>query len=91
MHRTQLYIPQSLWKSVQQEARTQHITGSELVRHVLAKYFIRGSKPAKKTEGLLAFSERINKKYPGHTPKDLALNADHYMYGTPKKYPTADL
>lgn len=91
MHRTQLYIPQSLWKSVQNEAHTRQVTASELVRDVLAKYFIRDHQPVKKTEGILEFSKRINKQYPTHAPRDLATNLDHYMYGTPKKHPTIGL
>jgi len=91
MHRTQLYVPQSLWKSVQTEAQTKQVTASAVVRDILAKYFVRNPKPIKKTEGLLEFAERINQKYPSTAPKDLAMNLDHYMYGTPKKYPTAGL
>lgn len=91
MHRTQLYVPHSLWKSVQTEAQTKQVTASEVVRDVLVKYFNKHHQPVKKTEDILEFSQRINKKYPTPAPKDLATNLDHYMYGTPKKHPTVGL
>lgn len=81
MHRTQLYVPQSLWKSVQTEAQTKQVTASEVVRDILTKYFVRGLKLVKPAEGLLEFSQRMNKKYPTGGPKDLASTIDQYLYG----------
>lgn len=88
MHRTQLYIPQSLWKSVQTEAQTKQVTASEVVRSVLAKYFVKASQ-AKQSETLFEAMQRINALPGDKAPADLAMNMDHYLYDTPKKHPTA--
>lgn len=90
MHRTQLYVPQSLWKSVQQEARSQHVTASEVVRNALAKYFVRVSRK-KQPETFLEAVQRINALPGDKAPADLAMNMDHYLYGAPKKYSTTSL
>lgn len=89
MHRTQLYIPQSLWKSVQGEAQAKRVTASEVVRDVLVKYFVKASN--KKPETLLEAVKRINALPGDKAPADLATNIDHYLYGAPKKHPTTGL
>jgi len=39
----------------------------------------------KKEETFIEFADRIN-KLGMKGPRDLSINLDHYLYGTPKKY-----
>lgn len=92
MHRTQLYLPQALWKELKNDAQLHGVTMSEAIRTILTEYLHKQYRPVKKPETILEAVKRINAMHHAQkAPADLALNLDHYMYGTPKKYPTTGI
>lgn len=83
MHRTQIYLPQSQFQILQNEAHRQGVSLSEIIRNVLQRYLqIEGKIPPKKSQGpnLVAMAKRMRNL--GEVgPADLASNVDKYMYG----------
>lgn len=90
MKRTQVYLDHETWQLARWQAKTEGTTLSDILRRSLKVYVER--RPKKHTKKsrmeLLAWLDELNRKYPTPpgTPTDLALEHDHYLYGTPKKY-----
>lgn len=90
MKRTQVYLDHETWAMARLQAQTEGTTLSDILRRSLRVYVER--KPKKHTQKsrkeFLAWIDELNRKYPAPpgTPTDLALEHDHYLYGTPKKY-----
>lgn len=85
MHRTQLYLPQTQWKSLKQEAHKSNSSISEVIRNLVSNFLTVKKISTKKTETLSQAAKRINLQFPTAGPADLAVNVDHYLYGAPKK------
>ncbi len=89
MKRTQIYLDYEAKNLVTRQAKLESSTVSHIIRKTIKAYF-KSQSEAQKT-GITNLSKWIaglNKKYPTPpgTPTDLALEHDHYLYGTPKKY-----
>lgn len=86
MTRTQLYLDTESRRLALLMARLEGTTLSEIIRKSVRAY----AKPkrTKDRKNFIAWIDELNKKYPtpAGTPTDLALEHDHYLYGTPKKY-----
>ncbi len=84
MKRTQVYIDMDTYRQAITQARMTKTTLSELVRRGLKTQV----KPKKSHQEFAAWVKQFLKKYPTpkNTPTDIALEHDHYLYGTPKKY-----
>lgn len=86
MTRTQLYLDYESRRLALLMAKLEGTTLSEVIRRSVRAY----AKPkrTKSRKDFIAWIEALNKKYPTplNTPTDLALEHDHYLYGTPKKY-----
>lgn len=87
MHRTQLYLDDETHRLAAWQARMFGTTISNVLRQSV-KNFIK-PRPGKDPEEFIRWIKGLHKKYPTPkgTPTDLALEHDHYLYGTPKKYP----
>ena len=88
MTRTQLYLPKSQQDALRALARKEHTTVSEIARRLLNAQ-LRLGKQAKRTdahtESFFDFAKRVS-KMGRRGPKDLSMNLDHYLYGTPKRH-----
>lgn len=89
MTRTQLYLDSETRGLALWQAKIEGTSLSDIVRKSVKSYV----KPKKKTthKDFSRWIEELNRKYPTPpgTPTDLALEHDHYLYGTPKKYSKA--
>lgn len=86
MTRTQLYLdPESRTLAVR-IAKREGTTVSEIIRRSIKHYA--EPKLNKGNKDVIAWITALNKKYPTppNTPADLALEHDHYLYGTLKRY-----
>jgi len=88
MHRTQLYLDDETRRLALWEASLQGTTLSEVIRRSVRTYVKQKPKQKMSNRDFAKWIEEFNKKYPTpkNTPKDLGLEHDHYLYGTPKKY-----
>lgn len=86
MRRTQLYLDDETHRLAAWQARMFGTTISEVLRQSVKTYV--KPWPKKNPEEFIRWIKELNKKYPTPkgTPRDLALEHDHYLYGTPKKY-----
>lgn len=90
MKRTQLYIDPETYNLAAWQAKIEGTSVSDVVRKSIKTYV--KPKPKQQTkEDIVAWIKELNRKYPtpAGTPTDLALEHDHYLYGTPKKYTKA--
>lgn len=91
MTRTQLYLDPETRGLALWQAKLEGTSVSDIVRKSVKSYV----KPKKKkmtNRDFVKWIEEFNKKYPTPPgmPTDLAMEHDHYLYGTPKKYSTAE-
>ena len=88
MHRTQLYLDDETKQLAAWEAEIQSTSLSEILRRSVRTYVKQKPKQKMTNRDFVAWIEELNRKYPTPpgTPTDLALEHDHYLYGTPKKY-----
>ena len=88
MTRTQIYLPKSQLDALRTRAHKGGTTVSDVVRRIIDMELSlskRENEIATPGESLLEAARRISKLgKPG--PKDLSMNLDHYLYGTPKRY-----
>jgi len=86
MHRTQLYLDEETHQLAAWQAKIMGTTISELLRQSVKSYI--KPRPKKNPGEFILWIKELHKKYPTPkgTPADLALEHDHYLYGTPKKY-----
>lgn len=87
MKRTQLYIDPATYNLAVWQAKIEGTSVSDVVRKSIKVYV--EPKPKRQTkQAITAWINELNRKYPTPpgTPTDLALEHDHYLYGTPKKY-----
>ena len=91
MKRTQVYIDHETYMRASTYARNTGTTISDLIRSSLKSHI--ASKKYKKMsrQKMVEWIEKLHLKYPAskRTPTDMASQHDHYLYGTPKKYPKA--
>lgn len=82
MNRTQIYLPKTQLDALRREALRERITVSHVVRRIVADRLGATLRPIgkKKTETLVNFAKRIA-KIGRKGPRDLASNADEYLYG----------
>lgn len=89
MLRTQIYLPKSQLDALRVMAHQEQTTVSDITRKLLdLQLHIKASRPQHKVKVAETFvnaARRISKMGSGG-PRDLALNHDYYLYGTPKKY-----
>jgi len=88
MKRTQLYIDPATYNLAVWQAKIEGTSVSEVVRRSIKVYVEPKQKPKQTKEEVLTWIKAFHNKYPTPpgTPTDLALEHDHYLYGTPKKY-----
>lgn len=86
MRRTQLYLDDETHRLAAWQARMIGSSVSEVIRLSIRHYVEK--KPRRTKKELLDWLSDFHKKYPTPpgSPTDLALEHDHYLYGTPKKY-----
>ena len=88
MTRTQIYLPKSQLDALRVQAHQKGTTVSDVVRRIVDMQLRVEKQEKQKTshdESLGDAFRRISKLgKPG--PKDLSMNLDHYVYGTPKRY-----
>ena len=87
MVRTQVYLPQATHDALVERAKEQGLTMASQIRAALDEYFRRTHD---EDEGAILqpndpIFELIGKFDSGLT--DVAINHDHYLYGTPKRNP----
>lgn len=86
MRRTQLYLDDETHRLAAWQAKMMGTTISEVLRQSIKAQI--KSRPKRDPGEFILWIKELHKKYP--TPKgaptDLALEHDHYLYGTPKKY-----
>jgi len=88
MHRTQLYLDDETKQLAAWEAEIQSTSLSEILRRSVRTYVKPKPKQKMSNRDFTEWIEKFNKKYPTpkNTPRDMGLEHDHYLYGTPKKY-----
>ena len=86
MHRTQLYLDTETKRLATWQATLEGTSLSDILRKSVKSYV--KPKPKVKNITFSHWIKALNRKYPTPpgTPTDLALEHDHYLYGTPKKY-----
>lgn len=88
MHRTQLYLDEETKQLAAWGAEIQSVSLSEILRRSVRTYIKPTPKQKMSNRDFVKWIEEFNKKYPTpkNTPRDIGLEHDHYLYGTPKKY-----
>lgn len=86
MKRTQLYIDPSTYSLAVLQAQKEGTSLSEIMRKSIKAYA--KPEPKKNRRKFLQWLTDFHKKFPTPpgTPTDIAMEHDHYLYGTPKKY-----
>lgn len=89
MQRTHIYLPEELNREIDNAARTQKKSKSEVIREALEKG-LKATRPQKSSsaKALLNMAEQA-KQFPGTYPSDLSTNHDYYTWGGPKRDPKA--
>ena len=82
MKRTQVYIDLPTYQQAKAVANLSGQTLSELIRVSLSNR-LKDKKQINSLELLADFSKKF-KPFKG-TPRDLSINLNHYLYGTPKR------
>ena len=87
MKRTQLYIDPATYNLAAWQAKIEGTSVSEVIRRSI-KVYVEPKQKKQPKKDFAAWIGKLNQKYPTPpgTPTDLALEHDHYLYGTPKKY-----
>jgi metal-responsive CopG/Arc/MetJ family transcriptional regulator len=79
MIRTQVYLPEQLYKSIKLQARLEKKPAAQIIRDVLEEG-IEAKKPTQTLgEALLGLAE-LGKKLNLSGPTDLSTNIDKYLY-----------
>ncbi|WP_131989245.1 ribbon-helix-helix domain-containing protein [Chthoniobacter flavus] len=78
MHRTTILLPEDLRRRAETVAATRGLSLSELIRRQLEKVAGPASKPSSRRDDPLFKKLKPSSKA---TPRDLAANHDHYLYG----------
>ena len=86
MRRTQIYLDEETKALAQWQAKIEGTSMSHILRASVKAYV--KPKNKNKVSDFIQRIEALNKKYPTPpgTPTDIAMEHDHYLYGTPKKY-----
>lgn len=86
MKRTQIYLDEETRALALWQAKIDGTSLSQVLRASVKAYV--KPKAKKGTSDFIRRIEALNKKYPTlpGTPTDIAMEHDHYLYGTPKKY-----
>jgi hypothetical protein len=87
MVRTQVYLPQATYKALIERAEKQGLTMATQIRAALDEYLQRTQD---EDEGPILQPDDPIFKMIGIGDSglpDVAVNHDHYLYGTPKRYP----
>ena len=87
MKRTQIYLDEETRSLAQWQAKIEGTSLSQVLRASIKAYVKPKSKKIRSSDFIRRI-EALNKKYPTPpgTPTDIAIEHDHYLYGTPKKY-----
>lgn len=75
MIRTQIYLPQMLYKQVKMLAKAENVPTAEVVRQLLGEALAKRGKGRSIGKALLALTE-----IRGTGPTDLSSNIDKYLY-----------
>lgn len=89
MQRTHVYLPEELNREIDNTARLQKKSKSEVIREALEKG-LKATRPQKSSsaKALLEMAleaEKIAKKFNIKGPKDLSENHDYYTWGGEKR------
>ena len=89
MQRTHIYLPEQLNREIDNTAKIQKKSKSEVIRTAL-EHGLKAIRPRRSssTKALLEMVKEA-KKFSGTGPKDLSINHDHYTWGGPKRDPNA--
>jgi hypothetical protein len=84
MHRTQLLIPRELHRRAAEAARARRMSLGSLVRDALTDYLVRTGDGCPSDEAVDEIL--LAEPYDDPTPDaSLSLDADHYLYGAPRR------
>lgn len=85
MQRTHVYLPDDLSRQIDNTAKTQKKSKSEVIREALKKGIkvIRGQK-SQSAQVLLELA-KMAKNFKGTGPSDLSTNHDYYAWGGKKR------
>lgn len=85
VQRTHVYLPDELSRQIDNAAKTQRKSKSEIIREALEKGIkaVRGQK-SQSGRALLDLA-RLAKNLKGTGPKDLSTNHDYYIWGGEKR------
>ena len=90
MVRTQVYLPQATYDALVERAKEQGLTMASQIRAALDEYLQRTQDD---DEGVILQPDDPIFKMIGMFDSgltDVAINHDHYLYGTPKQNPAAE-
>jgi predicted DNA-binding ribbon-helix-helix protein len=83
MHRTQIYLEKTQWKTLQSIAQKKQRSTSEIIRGMIEFGLQYGKSKAAQPKklDLLGMAKRVNSVKGLKAPADLASRVDHYLYG----------